>query len=263
MVESRRNLLAAFEAGRERWPGVALPLEDFARRMDALEIDGEDLALRGPDLYLAAACATGDEAALRHFDAAFVSDVGRRLARFDLSDGKLDEVRQRIRTKLFVGPAPGIGGYRGRAPLSAWLHVTAVRVATDVAAIGGSRGTEVEIVGLIAPEQTPEIETARNMYGERFREALEASFAALTPREKTILRLHVVDGLNIDAIGAIYAVHRATAARWLVGIRARVYDRLKKDFEMRWNASSSELRSLVWLLRDQIHITAKRVLDAG
>jgi hypothetical protein len=47
----------------------------------------------------------------------------------------------------------------------------------------------------------------------------------------------------------------------LVAIRARVYDRLKQQFVMQWHASSSELRSLVWLLRDHIHITAKRVLE--
>jgi RNA polymerase sigma-70 factor, ECF subfamily len=143
------------------------------------------------------------------------------------------------------------------------VHVTAVRLAIDLVAPEHAARSNVDLMELVAPEQTPEIETARNLYEERFRTALEEIFQHLPAREKTILRLHVVDGLNIDAIGAIYRVHRATAARWLVAIRTRVYDRLKKDFAIRWKASSSDLRSLVSLLRDHIHITAKRVLGSA
>jgi RNA polymerase sigma-70 factor (ECF subfamily) len=261
MAPPPANVIAAFEAGRARWPGVELPLDAFAAHLEALEVDPGDLALRGTDLFLATACAAGDAAALRHFDASYVSGVDGRVARFELSADKVDELRQKLRTKLLMGPSLGIRRYRGRAPLAAWLHVTAVRVAIDIAALVPRSGTDVDLFELVGADQTPEIETARRQYQDRFRLALEESFRELSARDKTILRLHVVDGLNIDAIGAIYGVHRATAARWLVAIRARVYDRLKQQFAMQWHASSSELRSLVWLLRDHIHITAKRVLE--
>jgi RNA polymerase sigma-70 factor (ECF subfamily) len=260
---ARPALVVAFEVGRTRWPDVGLAFDDFSARMDGLEVADDDLSARGPDLFLAAACAAGDEAALRHFDRLFIANIDGRVARFCLPPDKLDELRQKVRTKLLVGPAPGIRRYRGRAPLGAWLHVTVVRLAIDLAALPSAAGTDVDLLELVGPEQTPELEAARRQYHDRFRAALEDSFKALGAREKTILRLHVVDGLNIDAIGAIYGVHRATAARWIVGIRARVYDRLKRDFAARWNASSSELRSIVWLLRDQIHITAKRVLGSN
>jgi RNA polymerase sigma-70 factor (ECF subfamily) len=260
---ARLHVPEAFEAGRARWPDVRLPLEDFAQRLEAADVESGDLSCRGADLYLAAACAAGDRAAIRHFDTMFVSTVDGRVARFGLSADKMDDLRQKIRTKLLMGPSPGIGGYRGRAPLGAWVHVTAVRVAVDLASPGYAPSLNVDLMELVAPEQNPEIETARRLYEERFRMALEEIFQELPTREKTILRLHVVDGLNIDAIGAIYRVHRATAARWLVGIRAKVYDRLKKDFAMRWKASSSDLRSLVSLLRDHIHITATRVLGSA
>jgi RNA polymerase sigma-70 factor (ECF subfamily) len=195
--------------------------------MDGLEVTKDDLSLRGPDLFLATACGAGDQAAIRHFDATYVRTVDRRVARFELSADKLDDLRQKVRTKLLMGPAPGIRNYRGQAPLGAWLHVTAVRLAIDIGqwcrSPRGHRSLE------LLPGTESEIETVRNLDQERFRAALEESFQALTAREKTILRLHVVDGLNIDAIGAIYAVHRATAARWLVAIRTRVYERLKDE----------------------------------
>jgi RNA polymerase sigma-70 factor (ECF subfamily) len=262
MSRTPGNVIAAFEAGRARWPGVEVPLDRFAAHVEGLQVDDDDLRLRGTDLFLAAACAAGDVAALRHFDTAFVSSVDGRVARFQLSADKVDELRQKLRTKLFVGLSPGIRRYQGRAPLAAWLHVTAVRVAIDIAALAPRAATDVDLFELVGDDQTPEIETARRQHEERFRLALEESFRQLSARDKTILRLHVVDGLNIDAIGAIYGVHRATAARWLVAIRARVYDGLKQQFVMQWNASSSELRSLVWLLRDHIHLTAKRVLES-
>jgi RNA polymerase sigma-70 factor, ECF subfamily len=263
MAQPRPLLLAAFEAGRAQWPGVGLLFDDFAARIEALEVADEDLALRGPDLFLATACAAGDKTAIRQFDAAFIAGLDGRVARFAFPPDKLDELRQKVRTKLLVGKSPGISRYRGRAPMGAWLHVTVIRLAVDVAALPSAAGMDVDLLDLVGPEQTPELEAVRRQYQDKFRAALEDSFTTLSQREKTILRLHVVDGLNIDAIGAIYGVHRATAARWIVGIRARVFDRLKKDFATRWNASSSELRSIVWLLRDQIHITAKRVLGSN
>jgi RNA polymerase sigma-70 factor (ECF subfamily) len=260
MASPPGNVIAAFEAGRARWPGVDLTLDAFAARVAALDVAAADLALRAAELFLAIGCAAGDRAALRHFEAAFIATVDGRVARFDLSPDKIDELRQRIRTKVLLGPAPGIRRYSGRAPLAAWLHVTAVRLAIDIAASPALTGADVDLLELVGPDHTPEVKTAENLYEERFRSALEEIFRQLPGRDKTLLRLHVVDGLNIDAIGAIYGVHRATAARWLVGIRTRVYDRLKKQFVTKWKASSSELRSLVWLLRDRIQITAKRVL---
>jgi RNA polymerase sigma-70 factor, ECF subfamily len=262
MTESRSSLLAAFEAGRGRWPDVNLGFDDFASRIEALAVAGQDLSTHAPDLFLAIACTAGDQAAIRHFDRVFVSQVDARVTRFDLSPDRLDDLRQKLRTKLLMGPSPGIGSYRGRAPLGAWLHVTAVRVAIDVAAVVPANDRmDIDLLEITATGQNPEIEATRTLHQERFQVALEESFQVLTSREKTILRLHVVDGLNIDAIGAIYGVHRATAARWLVGIRTRVYEQLKREFALRWKATSSDLRSLVSLLRDHIHITAKRVLD--
>ena len=40
------------------------------------------------------------------------------------------------------------------------------------------------------------------------------AFAALESRERNLLRYALGDGLSVDAIGTLYRVHRATAARW-------------------------------------------------
>jgi RNA polymerase sigma-70 factor (ECF subfamily) len=106
----------------------------------------------------------------------------------------------------------------------------------------------------------PELAVARERYLQRFQTGLEAALTGLTPRDKTLLRLHVVEGLSVDAIGRIYRVHRATAARWLVAIRSRIFHSLRQALGLQRIASSSELRSLAGLLRDEIHVSAVRIL---
>src|SRR3954470_11178677 len=146
MVRARSELLAAFEAGRAIWPDVHLPFDDFAARIEELEVTREDLMARGSDLLLAIACALGDPSALRSFESVFLAGIERRVARFGLSADKVDELRQMIRVKLLVGELPGIGTYRGRAPLSAWLHVAAVRSALDIATCIPSSDMDVDLL---------------------------------------------------------------------------------------------------------------------
>lgn len=63
-------------------------------------------------------------------------------------------------------------------------------------------------------------------------------------------------------IGRIYHVHRATVARWLVAIRGRVFDDLRGRVALNWGTSTNDLRSLVRILRDEIHVSARRILTA-
>jgi RNA polymerase sigma-70 factor (ECF subfamily) len=214
-------------------------------------------------VFLAMACAAGDPVALRRFDEEFLSQVEGHVARFQLPHDVVDDIRQRVRVKLLVGSPPGIGGYGGRGPLGAWLRVTAVRVAIDASAVAPDVAPYADLLEVVALDASPELETTRILYRERLRAALEDSLGALCARDRTLLRFHVVEGLNIDAIAAIYRVHRATAARWLVAIRGRVFEDLRQRIKLAWNPSRSELRSLIWILRDQIHITAQRVLRSG
>jgi len=228
-----QEIAAAFGAGRAAWPEASHSLESFAAHVRALGVDDADLVARASDLFLASACAEGDPAALRAFERAFIAGVDVVAARVGLPRQLLDELRQRVRVKLLVGEAPAIGRYRGRGPLMVWVLVTAARVAADVAAAASvpESAPDTEMLDLLVSADTsPELEAVKARYRERFRAALEASLAELTAREKTLLSLHFIDGLNIDCIGAIYRVHRATVARWLVAIRARVFARLNERF---------------------------------
>ena len=51
-----------------------------------------------------------------------------------------------------------------------------------------------------------------------FRDAVQV----LSARERSLLRMSLIDGLSIDEIAPMYQVHRATVARWLEAARERL-----------------------------------------
>jgi RNA polymerase sigma-70 factor (ECF subfamily) len=263
-MQSGDEVLVAFAAGKAVWPRALLSQEQFARRVRERDIRPQDLANHGSDLYLAYACAEGDPGALALFEESFIRNVDLYIARSGVPPELTCEVRQKVRVKLLVGSSPGIGGYRAEGPLTGLVRVTAVRVAVDVAAAAGKVSADQEILDLlVSADSNPEVATAKALYRDRFRAAVEESLAGLKTRDKTILRLHVVDGLSIDGIGAIYRVHRATVARWLVAIRNGVVADLRKRLALHLGASPSEVRSLVQLLRDDIDVSARRILGTS
>ena len=254
---------AAFRRGCERWPGVGLSRDHFVARAVAVGITPTALESHDEDLFLAFACLQSEPNALRLFDANYISLVDSHIHRFGLPTHVVDEVRQRVRMKLLMGEKPGIARYAGHGPLMAFVRVTAIRVAVDTAAsMGSTTSTPAEDIleSFASFVEDPELAAIKNTYRDRFGAQLEASLSTLEPAEKTLLRLHIVDRLNIDAIGTIYRTHRATIARRLVRIRGKVLDDLRRQFATRWGVSSSEMRSLVRLLRDEIHLSARRVL---
>lgn len=254
---------ASLERGRSAWPELDVDAGALAAWLSAAEIAGEDLAARADEIVLAFACARGDARAHRLFEERYLSEVARYVARFRLPPHLLDEVRQRVRLKQLLGDSPGVGRYRGRGPLGAWVRATAVRVAFDVAAQAGQPAAdwEAELSDVWkAFDDGPEAQAIKEGYRDRLSAALQESLRALEPRDKTLLRLHVVDHLGIDVIARIYRVHRATVARWLVAIRGRVFDDLRARASLRWGVSTNDLRSLVRILGEEIHLSAQRIL---
>ena len=258
------EVAAAFAIGRAAWPSVRLEFERFSDHVQQRGVSPTDLAAQARDLYLAVACGCGDDAAARLLDKLFIQNVDVHLARTGVPPAWRSEVHQKVRLKLLSGGHPGITRYRGQAPLAAFVRVTAVRVGVDVAtaAAAMSRRPDEDVLNLlISMDANPEVETARALYRERFRSAVEETLTGLSKRERSLLRLHFLDNLSIDAMAAIYRVHRATVARWLVAIRNRALADLRSRLSLNLGGTPSELRSLIKLLRDDIDVSARRILS--
>ena len=256
---------AVARAAAAALPGVKLTAAAFTRWLEAHGISRHDLAGRGQDLYLAAACAAGDAAALQHFDRAFLGEVSRHLARFRFDAARVAEVQQLLRIRLLCEPQLRIDTFAGKAPLDAWVRVAAVRTALNlieaerqqVAALD-RHALEDAVAALASPHGLGAGEVRVH-----FQTALEEALSGLAIDDKTLLRLHFVDQLNIDAMGRVLKIHRATVARRLVAVRARVLDGVRARLALALDPSTAEFRSLVRLVQDELQVSMERLLAVG
>jgi RNA polymerase sigma-70 factor (ECF subfamily) len=252
----------ALSQGRGRWDGLAV--SEAAFHAFVARVGADDTALRGhgADLVLACACAANDAAGLARFERTFVPEIDFYVASLRLPPEVVDELKQLVRVKLFTGPAPRIWQYSGKGPLGAWVRIVALRLAMDeLEARPREAATDPRAVdALVSPTSAADHAVLREAWEPRLRASIEEGLARLPGKEKTILRLHYVEGLNIDAIGAIYEVHRATVARWLLAIRATLLREIRENLSVELPGRTSELRTLFQSLQSEIGISISRVL---
>jgi RNA polymerase sigma-70 factor (ECF subfamily) len=178
-----------------------------------------------------------------------------------LTDQQSRDLQQDLRMQILADPARGIGSYRGEGPLGAWVHVCAVRAALAIKRASDNRVDTVKALDdLVARDANPELLVAKTQHRDAFRAALAECFAALSAREKTLLKMHFIDEMSIDEMGVLLRVHRATVARWLVAIRHRVLEQVCAKVMLRIEASASEMRSLIRLVRSDVSLSLDRVL---
>jgi RNA polymerase sigma-70 factor (ECF subfamily) len=259
---SEEEVQLAFAEGQRAWPGIALGLAAFGARVAEVGVAPASLMARAADLFIATACTLRDDQALVRFDAQYLAGIAAYLGRLRVGPELIGELRQQARLAILLGANPLIGQYRGSGPLLAWVRVIVVRTALAMTrVVRAHHQTDVEALDrLISPDLGPEASAIKARYRTQLQTALTEALAALSDHEKALLRLHFVDGLGVEGIGRIYQVHRATAARWLVTLRRQVLQRVRQALALPGTASSSELRSLVTLLRNELELSLHDVL---
>jgi RNA polymerase sigma-70 factor (ECF subfamily) len=251
----------ALTGGRARWPEIVLPGHELAARVVRLAIPTAALREHGPDLFLATACTLGDSAAIVAFEREHLSQVDSYVARFALPPAMLDEVRQLVRIRLLVDRPARIAGYRATGPLGGWVRVAAIRIALDqLASAGKRRLDETVLAERFSRFASPETEVLSARYRPVLQAALEQGIAALGQRDRALLRFHYVEGLNVEALGAIYHVHRATVARWLADIRRGLLGAMRDRVATVLQVSDSEFHSLVALMQKEMPLSVGSVL---
>jgi RNA polymerase sigma-70 factor (ECF subfamily) len=201
-----------------RWPSLTLDVEAFARYCETLPVTEAEVAPSdGAGLVLCCACLRGDPEALRLFEKESLHVARGAIASVQREREFLEETLQEVWEKLLCPPNAKIAKYTGRGPLQAWVRVTALRVALDrCRRLGLSKTRDSDLCDRLAsPQPGIEFVVSRDLYGAAFQAGVHEAVAALPPRDRNALRMHVCGGCNIDEIGRAYGVHRATAARWL------------------------------------------------
>jgi RNA polymerase sigma-70 factor, ECF subfamily len=258
-VPARDAVDGALAAGRAAFPSVAAGGSALRARLERACAQSPDPAF-WPQLFLASACAEGDQAAVAIFERRYISQVGRHLGRMNLTPAELDEIRQRLRISLLTGPNPGLGTFSGRAPLDAWVRVAAVRAALRHLSTERTAAEQDAAISLLLAREAESDNVVAGSVRAHLRAAIEEGLRQLPAHDKAVLRLHFLDGRSLDAVGAVYHVHRATVARWLVRIRARVFRAVRRRLALDLRPSTSELHSLVRLARQDLQVSLTRVL---
>ncbi|MBN1611845.1 MAG: sigma-70 family RNA polymerase sigma factor [Polyangiaceae bacterium] len=255
-----------FLEARQHWSGLErVTLGDYSAHVTTLATTQTELERHGADLYLALACGVAEPAALRILEDRFFPAVDEQLSRAGFDESARKDVFQQMMMHLCAGPRPRILTYAGRAGLSSWLRVTAMRFALNMqasASHGAQRQRELAD-RLLNEETSPERHLAAEKARPLFQSALEEAIRSISDRDRTLLRLCFVDGLTVDAIGSMYGVHRATAARWIADIRRRVLQHVRSLLAHEPGLHASEFESLARLVRSELHLTLKRVLGAA
>ncbi len=270
-----RRLWGLVAEGRAAWPDLPVDAKDLvafvARHLTAELADAALDGLRPTDLYLACACAKGLPGAVAAFDRDYMREVDIALARMRMDQARVNDVKQLVRQRLFVGggtagapTSPGkITEYGGRGDLRRWVRSVAVRTCLNEMR-KGKREILVDDDQLIAQHTVsaddPEIEYMKRTYSNEFKTAFGEALKGLGPREQTLLRYHHVDGLNIDEIGAIYRVHRVTAFRWIEKAKEQLVKATLETLRARLKLPAKELESVLRMIRSQIHLSLVRHL---
>jgi RNA polymerase sigma-70 factor, ECF subfamily len=249
------------------WPRVILDRESFRaeveRRAASLGLSPGDL--HTSDLYLAQACARGDENAIAAFERELISSLPQALSRTNASAAAIDEVCQQVRLRVLVGDReapPRIMEYSGRGSLASWLRVVALRLHADLHRGSGKHRASVECEDEPAvAERTPELALALHRYGPAIEQAIRIALSELEPRDRTIMRLVYVDGQSLERIGALYGVHKATVSRWLSAARASVLERSARGARLALGLSDTrEAGSLIESLQSGLDLSLSGLL---
>ncbi|MBI5537017.1 MAG: RNA polymerase subunit sigma-70 [Deltaproteobacteria bacterium] len=257
---------------RGSWPGLPIDEDLFARHlarhMSVGAIDAEAFArIHGPDLYLACGCALGVGAAIAEFRRCYGPVIASSAGRLNREPWFVEETTQLLHQKLLVssdGATPRIAEYSGRGPLEAWVRVAATRMAIDLRRKeAGSDSQDENLLDEVSAGVDPELDYIRLRHGDDFLAAFREAFSRLSSRERNVLRLHVLDGLDIGRIGAVYHVHRATVARWIARSRDTIVSECHKILIERLGATDSEVDSLVRFVRSHVQVNLVEVLTTG
>ncbi len=259
-----------------------LARDEFAAELAArLEHDDEEIGrwwnhLRPTDLYLACACARGVVGALDRFERLFGEEIARTAQRFERPGLPADDLIQSLRAKLFTLPGadgvqprtpdgrPRIAMYTGQGFLQNWLRVTTTRTFIDCCR-GLPESPEVpirnELVDVLQePKGDPELLLLKREHVKHFKASFAEAVAALDGADRLLLKQHLVERLTIDQLGALYHLHRASAARRIAKARDALLAATRLALARRLGLPPERLASVLELVDSRLEASIERLL---
>jgi RNA polymerase sigma-70 factor (ECF subfamily) len=276
------RLDAALDEPSRTWRATWLAREAFAAELALrLNDDDEDAArwwdhLRASDLYLACACAHGVAGALERLEQLYGAEIARTAQRFERPGLPADDLVQLLRAKLFTVPGggadparapegrPRIAMYTGQGFLQNWLRVTTTRTFIDCCRCH-TEAPEVpirnELVAVLPePKGDPELALLKREHVTHFKASFAEAVAALDSADRLLLKQHLVERLTIDQLGALYHLHRASAARRIAKARDALLVATRIALARRLGLPPERLASVLELVASRLEASIERLL---
>jgi RNA polymerase sigma-70 factor (ECF subfamily) len=263
LVLSEPEVQEAYRLGQAACPSVCLSWASFLTSARDCQIDSRSLLASAEDFYLAYAAGAGNCEAIRIIDERFVPQLSRRIKRLGTPVDILPDILQAVRERLFTGPTPRIRAYNGSVPLEQWLRVVAVRLTIDLhrreAALPRAEVGLAELLTSRSPDAAEFV--MKSEYKRELESALRSELLTLSSRDRTVLRLHAVEGVSVEKIAIMYGVHRVTVARWVWMAGESILEGLRRRFRDQFGLTSLDFDSLAQLVRSQLSLGLEEALS--
>jgi RNA polymerase sigma-70 factor, ECF subfamily len=254
------------------WPAFRVARESFQEKLLAVVNPGPDRVnelrgIRAVDLYLAVACAQRIEPAVKTFVERYLVSPGRYVRRLNITEVELEEIQAQLEDKLLVGASetePGrIAQYSGRGPLEYWVAIAAQRTGFSMLRSKG-REHPVEEADVLARLWT-EAESSQRILSARYeaalRESLRDAISSLELRQRTILRLSMIDGISLSKIARMLHVNQSTVSRALRAALDKLNAELRRQLGELHRLRDHEIDSIVRDLRAHIDLSLSKILE--
>jgi RNA polymerase sigma-70 factor (ECF subfamily) len=264
-----QQLAALYARGHDANPRVVVNEQTFGRYL-ARCFRGDNAAslsdVAAEDLYLACACVDRVRGATAAFDRRFRPVIRRAVSRvLDTADER-QEAEQRAWQHLLVGAGgvpPRIGQYLGRGPLEKWISVAAMRIAISFGRAESAERRLREKAIAEAAGVDPEAALMKGQLREAFEAAVTDALGRLKPRERLVLKLFLVSGMTLEAIGKSLGVTRQAVAKTLSRARESVVGEVEASVRDTLNISKEDLSSILRYVASQLDVSISRVLGTS
>jgi RNA polymerase sigma-70 factor (ECF subfamily) len=259
---------ALYARGRDAYPKLCVSEDAFgrclARSMGDRPIQSLD-SLAIEDLYLVCACLERARGAVDAFETAYAKVIRRAVSRIVPAGEDRADAEQRVRQHLLVGAAggePALAKYPGRAPLAKWIPVVAIRMAIS---LNRSETAERKLrhkAAAEAMEASPEDLLMRAELRSAIEPAVAEALDRLTKRDRLILRLYLVGGMSLSAIGVTLGLSQQAVSKRLANARKELLEDIRTDVARRLNITATELSSVMRFVASQLDVNVSRALGS-
>jgi RNA polymerase sigma-70 factor (ECF subfamily) len=269
-IATAELLAALYARGRAAYPRVIVSEDAFGRHLARCAGGGspENTAsiaeIAAEDVYLACACAVRARGAQPAFEERFGRVIRRAVSRvLDTADER-QEAEQRAWQHLMVEGAEGpprIARYHGRGPLEKWVSVASMRVAI---AFGRTESAERRLREKAIAEASgvdPEALFSKRDLRDAFETAVTEALAALKPRERLVMKLFLVSGMTLDAIGKSLGITRQAVSKTLARARETIVARVEPSVQQTLQMTKEDLTSVLRYVASQLDVSISRVLS--